>query len=117
MSSRMPANSSRTFPDDQRRLARGLKALAHPARLAIVRLLAERDECICGDIVDDLPLAQSTVSQHLKALREAGLVQATVEGRTTCYCLDPEAVAGLKADLTGFLEAVDPTRSEVCCDD
>jgi ArsR family transcriptional regulator len=68
------------------------------------RLLAERDECVCGEIVDDLPLAQSTVSQHLKALKEAELVQGTVEGRSTCYCLDGDAVTALEGDLTAFFE-------------
>jgi ArsR family transcriptional regulator len=93
-----------SFSAAQTQLARQLKALAHPARLAIVRLLAERNECVCGEIVDDLPLAQSTVSQHLKALKEAGLVQGTVEGRSTCYCLDPEAVAALKDEIGTFFE-------------
>jgi len=83
-------------------LAQGLKALAHPARLAIVELLAERDECVCGEIVDDLPLAQSTVSQHLKALKTAGLVQGTVEGRRTCYCLASKAFATLADDVDAF---------------
>jgi ArsR family transcriptional regulator len=98
----MSVHPSPPFPEAQTQLARRLKALAHPARLAIVRLLAERDECICGEIVDDLPLAQSTVSQHLKALKEAGLVQGTVEGRRTCYCLDPEAVAALREEVGAF---------------
>jgi ArsR family transcriptional regulator len=96
----MTAASS--FSAAQTQLAHQMKALAHPARLAIVRLLAERDECVCGEIVDDLPLAQSTVSQHLKALKEAGLVQGTVEGRSTCYCLDPEAVSALQDEIGAF---------------
>ena len=87
-------------------VARRLKALGHPARLAIVELLAEREECICGEIVDDLPLAQSTVSQHLKVLKEAGLVRGTVEGRRTCYCLDPEAVRALRATLDDYFDAL-----------
>jgi ArsR family transcriptional regulator len=104
------------FPDTQTRLARQLKALAHPARLAIVQLRAERDECVCGEIVDDLPLAQSTVSQHLKALKEAGLVQGTVEGRSTCYCLDPKVVAALEEELGTFFEglALSDTPSDCC---
>jgi ArsR family transcriptional regulator len=97
----------RSFPDAQTHLARRLKALAHPARLAIVQLLAERDECVCGEIVDDLPLAQSTVSQHLKALKDAGLVQGTVEGRSTCYCLDPGVLADLQGTLNAFFTDLD----------
>jgi len=104
------------FSDTDRRLAQHLKALAHPARLAIVRLLAERDECVCGEIVDDLPLAQSTVSQHLKALTEAGLVQGTIDGRRTCYCLDPEALVALEEDLGGFFDDLDlAAYADDCC--
>ncbi len=111
----MSVTADASFSDTDRRLADTLKALAHPARLAIVRLLAERDECVCGEIVDDLPLAQSTVSQHLKALKEAGLVQGTVEGRRTCYCLDPGAVAALRDDLDAFFDDVDPSSLSPSC--
>ena len=105
-----------TFSDDDKRIARWLKALAHPARLSIVRLLAERDECVCGEIVDDLPLAQSTVSQHLKALKEAGIVQGTVEGRRTCYCLDPGVLTELQSTLDAFFDDLDlSTPSNQCC--
>lgn len=64
------------------------KALGHPARVMIVNYLKKIDRCLCGDIVDQLPLAQSTVSQHLKCLKEAGLIKGEVEGPKTCYCLD-----------------------------
>ena len=104
------------MPEVDGRLPFWLKALAHPARLAIVRLLAERDECVCGEIVDDLPLAQSTVSQHLKALKEAGIVQGTVEGRSTCYCLDPSVLSELQGTLEAFFDDLDlspPTNT--CC--
>jgi ArsR family transcriptional regulator len=83
------------FDRDDERLAAGLKALAHPARLRIVEILAARGTCICGEIVEVLPLAQATVSQHLKILKEAGLLQGTVEGPRSCYCLDPTAVGEL----------------------
>lgn len=102
----MPTDTDRSFAETDVQLARRLKALAHPARLAIVRLLAERDECICGEIVADLPLAQSTVSQHLKALKDVGLVQGTIEGPRTCYCLDPDALSGLESDLDGLFGAL-----------
>jgi DNA-binding transcriptional ArsR family regulator len=112
----MPPTADVAFSDTDRRLAQHLKALAHPARLAIVRLLAERDECVCGEIVDDLPLAQSTVSQHLKALKEAGLIRGTVEGRSTCYCLDPEAVQALDDDLSSFFDGLSLSHtSQNCC--
>ena len=70
-------------------LAELAQALGHPARVAIVRLLKERETCICGEIVEVLPLAQSTVSQHLKVLKEAGWVQGEVDGPRMCYCLNP----------------------------
>jgi len=111
----MSSLTARSFAEKDQRLAEGLKALAHPARLAIVRLLAERDECVCGEIVDDLPLAQSTVSQHLKALKEAGLVQGSVEGRTTCYCLDPEALRAFEGDLGEYLDALGTPSERECC--
>jgi DNA-binding transcriptional ArsR family regulator len=102
----VPVQPDRSFSETQARLAERLKALAHPARLAIVEILAERDECVCGEIVNDLPLAQSTVSQHLKALKEAGLVQGTVEGRSTCYCLDPEALSALEEEVGAFFDGL-----------
>ena len=78
-------------------LARLAKALAHPVRVAILRMLVRREGCIVGDIVDELPLAQSTVSQHLKQMKEAGLIRGEVDGPRVCYCVEPGAVALLKA--------------------
>jgi len=77
-------------------LARFCKALAHPARVHILEFLGTVDTCICGDIVEQLPLAQSTVSQHLKVLKEAGLVQGTIDGPRTCYCLNRQALVAFK---------------------
>lgn len=111
----MPVSSQQSFPSERQSLARRLKSLGHPARLAIVQLLAEREECVCGDIVENLPLAQSTVSQHLKALKQAGLVQGTVEGRRTCYCLNPEALSSLEEDVDDFFQALDPSSSPTAC--
>jgi len=111
----MPTTADSTITETDRRLARTLKALSHPARLAIVRLLAERDECVCGEIVDDLPLAQSTVSQHLKVLKQAGLVQGTVEGRTTCYCLNPEVLRAFEDEIVEYLGALSLPSEHECC--
>ena len=77
-------------------LAALARALAHPARVRIVKLLAGRSTCICGEIVDELDLAQSTVSQHLKVMKEAGLVQGEIDGPRTCYCLSPHALRRLR---------------------
>ena len=78
-------------------LAALAKAAAHPARVRILRILARRDSCVCGEIVDELPLAQSTVSEHLKILKGAGLVRGTVDGPRVCYCLEPRSLRRLKA--------------------
>lgn len=71
-------------------------ALAHPARVRIVRLLLNRSSCMCGEIVEEMPLAQSTVSQHLKILKETGLVQGEIDGPRVCYCINKDALAKLK---------------------
>ncbi len=83
-------------------LATLAKALAHPARVQIVRLLVRREACICGDIVEELPLAQSTVSQHLKVLKDAGLIRGEIDGPRVCYCVEPRVMRRLKA-LVGSL--------------
>jgi DNA-binding transcriptional ArsR family regulator len=83
-------------------LASLAKALGHPARVKILRLLLRKQTCICGDIVEELPLAQSTVSQHLKVLKEAGLIRGEVDGPRVCYCVEPNALRRLRA-LTGAL--------------
>jgi ArsR family transcriptional regulator, arsenate/arsenite/antimonite-responsive transcriptional repressor len=85
-------------PDDAT-LAQLAKALGHPARIRILRLLAARETCITGDVVAELPLAQSTVSEHLRILREAGLVQSTPDGTRTTYCLSPAGLATLKRGI------------------
>lgn len=76
------------FTVKDNRIAKYAKALGHPARVAILRLLIQKQACICGDIVDELPLSQSTVSQHLKELKEAGLIKGDIEGAKVCYCID-----------------------------
>lgn len=78
------------------------KAVGHPARVAILRLLARKNACVCGEIVDELPLAQSTVSQHLKVLKEAGLIQGEVDGPRICYCVDPRTLRRLKVLVAGL---------------
>ncbi len=105
-----PANAPRQPPDTRpvegddadAELATLAKALGHPARVQIVRHLVRREACICGDIVEELPLAQSTVSQHLKVLKEAGLIRGEIDGPRTRYCVEPRAMRRLKA-LVGSL--------------
>jgi ArsR family transcriptional regulator len=84
---------------DDRALATMAKALGHPARVRILRYLARVQGCICGEIVKEVGLAQATVSQHLKVLKSAGLIQGTLSGPSTCYCLEPLAFARLKSQL------------------
>lgn len=84
----MGATKSHEFTIKENRLARWAKALGHPARIAILELLASKSTCMCGDIVEELPLSQSTVSQHLKELKEAGLIKGEIEGAKVCYCID-----------------------------
>ena len=88
------------------RLAEKLKALGHPARLEILRTLASRGRCVCGEVVEVMPLAQATVSQHLKILKEAGLIRGRIDGRNSCYCLDPQGIAALRAALDGCLASL-----------
>lgn len=83
-------------------LASLAKALGHPARVKIVRILLRKTACVCGDIVDELPLAQSTVSQHLKVLKDAGLIRGEVDGPRVCYCIEPHALRRLRALVGGL---------------
>lgn len=88
----MAITKAKLFNTTQKRTAELMKALGHPARIAIIELLAERDTCICGDITENLPLAQSTVSQHLKALKKAGIIKGEIDGVRTCYCLNEKGI-------------------------
>ena len=83
-------------------LAALAKAVGHPTRVAILRLLTRKNACICGEIVEELPLAQSTVSQHLKVLKQSGLVQGEVDGPTVCYCVSPSVLRRLKVLVAGL---------------
>lgn len=96
--------SSVTLPTDEsaEQLAQLAWAVAHPARVRIVRLLINRQACVCGEIVDQLPLAQSTVSQHLKILKESGLIQGEVDGPKVCYCINPVKLKELKSLVAGL---------------
>lgn len=97
-----PTEKTYNLTTDETRLMQMMKALGHPARMQIFRYLSENPQCFTGDIVDVLPLAQATVSQHLKVLRDAGLIEGTIEGPATSYCLSESGVAWLK-DQVGQL--------------
>ncbi|MFO8029417.1 MAG: metalloregulator ArsR/SmtB family transcription factor [Cyclonatronaceae bacterium] len=98
-----------------RRKAQLTKALGHPVRLAILKLLGERDTCFCGDFTEVLPLAQSTVSQHLKVLKESGLITGTNQGVRTCYCLDPNGIQELHQTLVSLIGMFDTSNLSDCC--
>ena len=109
----MGASKTEHFTDNQNKLANMAKALGHPARIAIIEYLLAAPGCICGDIVNELPLAQATVSQHLKELKNAGLIKGTIEGTAICYCIDEKAIAVLQqyfGAMAGVLE-----KKNNCC--
>lgn len=108
----MPARKVDFFGETETEIADIAKALGHPARVAILKELARRNVCVCGEIVEVLPLAQSTVSQHLKELKSVGLISGTVEGTKSCYCINWAAVARLKSLLDHLLV---PPDDGTCC--
>lgn len=109
----MGATKTEYFSDKQNAIATMAKALGHPARIAIVEYLMKTDSCICGDIVDVLPLAQPTVSQHLKELKNAGLIKGSVEGNAICYCIDEKAIGKLQNYFTNISTKL--TNKKNCC--
>lgn len=109
----MGATKTEYFSDKQNAIAAMAKALGHPARIAIVEYLMKTDSCICSDIVDVLPLAQPTVSQHLKELKNAGLIKGSVEGNAICYCIDEKAIGKLQNYFTNISTKL--TNKKNCC--
>jgi DNA-binding transcriptional ArsR family regulator len=108
----MGATKTDFFTDEQNRIATIAKALGHPARIAIIEYLLKVNECICGDIVNELPLAQPTVSQHLKELKNAGLIKGNIEGNSICYCIDENAFEVLNAF---FSKVISTVKKQKCC--
>ncbi len=109
----MGLTKSDNFTLRENKLAQYAKALAHPARIAILQLLLKNQTCICGDIVEVLPLSQSTVSQHLKELKDAGLITGEIEGVKTCYCIDAKEWKKAKQYLNSLLNCSVPVKG--CC--
>jgi ArsR family transcriptional regulator, arsenate/arsenite/antimonite-responsive transcriptional repressor len=102
------------FTERQNQLSKCFKALGHPARVAILEVLMKSKSCICNDIVDELPLAQATVSQHLRELKEAGIIKGNIEGNAICYCIDFEALNTIFSNLQSLTKA-DQGSSDKCC--
>jgi DNA-binding transcriptional ArsR family regulator len=110
----MGISKSAHFNEQQNSLANIAKALGHPARLAIVEFLLKQKECFCGDIVSELPLAQATVSQHLKELKTAGIIKGNIEGNSICYCLNENTISELISFLTNITTTISNQRNQCC---
>ena len=110
----MGATKTDHFTDKQNEMALLAKAIGHPARVAIIDYLLSVDTCICGDIVKELPLAQPTVSQHLKELKNAGLIKGEIEGNSICYCIDEKAFARLHAFFDRISNKIEKKKSNCC---
>ncbi len=102
----MAKTKPKHFSTDELILANTAKAMAHPARIKILKILSKYNVCLCGEIVDLLPLSQATVSQHLKELKRVGLIKGEIEGPKTCYCINEELLEELTKQLTKFLNNV-----------
>jgi len=109
----MGASKAEYFTDRQNSTATLFKALGHPARVAILEYLLKVDDCICGDIVNELPLSQPTISQHLKELKNAGLINGNVDGNAICYCIDEKIVAKLNEYFSTVSAKLE--KKKACC--
>lgn len=111
----MAFHKKEAFEKKEQQLADIAKALSHPARIAILKVLAKHTECICGEIVDVLPLAQSTVSQHLKELKNAGLIEGTIDGPRSCYCINWKAFEKFNTDMNFLFNNLKQKQQSNCC--
>ena len=109
----MGLTKTEIFTQEQNQLAQLLKAMAHPARIAILQQIISANACICGDLVDELGLAQATISQHLKELKNAGIIQGTIEGVSVCYCINPDNWKLLETQIGVFLKSYKGSAN--CC--
>ena len=110
----MGASKTEHFTDKQNEIATLAKALGHPARIAIIEYLMSVDTCICGDIVNVLPLAQPTVSQHLKELKNAGIIKGNIEGNAICYCIDDQVLGTLQNYFAGMSIKLEKKKTNCC---
>lgn len=109
----MGLTKTEMFTAEQNQLAQLLKAMAHPARIAILQRILVSNTCICGDLVEELGLAQATISQHLRELKSVGIIQGTIEGVSVCYCINPETWKLLETQIGTFLRSYKVEAS--CC--
>jgi DNA-binding transcriptional ArsR family regulator len=109
----MGITKSEIFTDDQNTIAAFAKVLGHPARIAILQYLLKTNACVCGDLVDEIGLAQATISQHLKALKAVDLIQGTIEGTSVCYCINPKTWKQIETIFTNLFSKLKDGSS--CC--
>lgn len=113
----MGTTKTEIFSPEQNNIASIAKVLAHPARIAIIELLSRTEGCVCGEIVDEIGLAQATISQHLKELKKAGIIKGNIDGTSVCYCIDYNNLNTVKEILNSFL-SIEPsicTQNTDCC--
>ena len=111
----MGLNKKEHFSEEEQELAAFAKAMSHPARIAILKVLAQKNECICGEIVEVLPLAQSTVSQHLKELKNAGLISGETDGPRSCYCINWKAFEKFMGEFSFLFNKLKVQQEKSCC--
>lgn len=109
----MGLTKSEIFTEKQNKLAQMMKALAHPARIAIIQQLVKAQACVCGDLVNELGLAQATISQHLKELKNVGIIKGAIEGTSVCYCIDSKVWNQYKAAFETFFTTY--LNKDDCC--
>ena len=109
----MGTTKSEIFTDEQNKLATLFKVLGHPARVAIIQHIIKQNACICTDLVDELGLAQATISQHLKELKSIGIIQGSIEGKSVCYCIDEKVWASIQKEFSNFFNQ--NVKIEKCC--
>ncbi len=109
----MGISKTEIFTEEQNRLANLFKVLGHPARIAILQHIIKEEGCICNDLVDELGLAQATISQHLKELKQVDIIQGTIEGKSICYCINQEVWKEIQEHCQLFFE--EPLRKISCC--
>ena len=109
----MGITKTENFNPAQNKTAKLAKALGHPARIAILQSIIKKNSCICGELVDELPLSQSTVSQHLKELKEVGIIKGEIEGASICYCIDEKVWKDAQSALNKLFDSFTPSKG--CC--
>ncbi len=110
----MGVSKTELFTEKQNRLAQWARVLGHPARIAILQYMLEQRTCVCGSLVEELGLAQATISQHLRELKDAGLIKGTVEGTSVCYCIEPRTWTKVQASFNKLFDKYEQTNSYGC---